>query len=464
MALHSTRRWGAVKICFGGAAVLAGLLVAACSIESSATQEAHSSAENGSRARAGLVAVSAPPPKVSQSATPVPASSPFYLGADISSIAAGGGRGGPATYQDVDGKSGSEIAVMMAHGWNAFRLRVFVSPVRSAPNNSLENTIALAKQIKAAGATFMLDIHYSDTWADPQHQEIPVAWRNLSVEQLSEKVELYTVDVLKQLKDAGAAPEMVQVGNEITGGTLWPQGHVKVPPSDVKNDAGRIQALPEPYDDEKQWANFTSFIKAGVRGVRTTLPTAKVIIHIDCGGDWPVTKWFFDHFTAAGVDYDIIGQSFYPNYHGTLALMQQNAAETFKRYGKPVMIAETGYPQTGNPQAGPNGRYMFWPGTPAGQAQFMADLVNTAQRQPHVIGVFYWQPEGRGRSQPPTSSHRRAPLRTNPRGSRSGPADDGPRVRSSRPWCRTVAAVAASRGLRARSGRRRRSRRSGTSR
>ena len=326
-------------------AMLLGALAANCTLQSGAVPAASS----------GTV-------------SPAAMSRPFYVGADISSIAGGGGRGGPTTYQDVMGTTGSELSIMMAHGWNAFRLRVFLSPVRGAPNNSLENTIPLAKQIKAAGAMFMLDIHYSDTWADPQHQNIPAAWQGQTVEEVEVSVEAYTRDLLTQLKAAGAAPDMVQVGNEITGGTLWPLGHVKVPPSDVKNDAGRIQALPELYDDAKQWSNFTRFIKAGTRGVRATLPDAKIIIHIDCGGDWPITKWYFDHFTESGVDYDIIGQSFYPNYHGTLTLMQQNIAETYNRYHKPVIIAETGYPQTGNPQSGRNGRYMFWPGTPEGLA------------------------------------------------------------------------------------------------
>jgi arabinogalactan endo-1,4-beta-galactosidase len=92
----------------------------------------------------------------------------------------------------------TEYAIMMKHGWNAFRLRVFVSPVRNAPNNTLENTLPLAKAIKDAGATFMLDIHYSDTWADPGHQETPVAWRDLDTDAMEKKVEEYTRDVISQ--------------------------------------------------------------------------------------------------------------------------------------------------------------------------------------------------------------------------------------------------------------------------
>ena len=330
-------------------------------------------------------------------AQPGQAQAKFYLGADISSLAGGrgGGRGGATVYRE-NGQEGTEFGIMMKHGWNAFRLRVFVSPVRSAPNNSLENTLPLAKQIKDAGGRFMLDIHYSDTWADPQHQETPLAWRDLDVAGLEKRVEEYSKDVIIALKNAGAMPDMVQVGNEITGGTLWPLGYLKVPPSDVKLDAGQIRGpFPEPYDEAKQWSNLTRFIKAGVRGVRAGAggSPVQIVMHIDCGGDWPVTQWWFDHITDAKVDYDIIGQSFYPRYHGTPALLQKNILESSRRYKKPVMVVETGYPQSGGDQVLTQNKYNFWPGTEQGQLQFMVDLVNTVKRAGGT-GVFYWAPEG----------------------------------------------------------------------
>jgi arabinogalactan endo-1,4-beta-galactosidase len=322
----------------------------------------------------------------------------FYLGADISALAGGRGGffgGGPRVYQE-NGQEDTEFAIMMKHGWNAFRLRVFVSPVRMAPNNSLQNTIPLAKQIKEASTTFMLDIHYSDTWADPQHQETPIGWRLLDVDGLEKQVEEYSKDVITQLREAGAMPDMVQVGNEITGGMLWPLGYVKVPPSEVKLDAGQIRGpFPQPYDEAKQWDNLTRFIKAGVRGVHAGAADkpVQIIMHIDCGGDWPVTQWWFDHLTDANVDYDIIGQSFYPRWHGNLTLLQQNMLETARRYGKPIIIVETGYSQSGGEQIKLGNKYNLWPGTQEGQLQFMVDLVNTIQRA-GGNGCFYWAPEG----------------------------------------------------------------------
>jgi arabinogalactan endo-1,4-beta-galactosidase len=202
--------------------------------------------------------------------------------------------------------------------------------------------------------------------------------------------------VITQLRSAGAMPDMVQVGNEITGGMLWPLGYVKVPASDVKLDAGQIRGpFPDPYDDAKQWDNLIRFIKAGVRGVRAGAADrpVQIIMHIDCGGDWPITKWWFDHLTEAKVDYDVIGQSFYPRWHGTPTLLQQNLIETSRRYKKPVMGVEAGYPQSGGDQVTAASKYNLWPGTQDGQLQFMVDLVNTVKRAGGT-GVFYWAPEG----------------------------------------------------------------------
>jgi arabinogalactan endo-1,4-beta-galactosidase len=319
---------------------------------------------------------------------------PFLLGADVSALAS---RPEMAARFRENGLPQTEIAIMERHGWNTFRLRVFVDPVRKAPRNSLASTIPVAKQIKSSGALFLLDIHYSDTWADPQHQEIPVAWRSLGVGELEKRVEDYTADVIRQLRKAGAMPDMVQVGNEVTGGMLWPLGHVRVPQSTVKLDAGAIQALPDPYDDAAQWDNFTRFLKAGIRGVHAGSGTSvpKIVIHIDCGGDWPVTQWFFDHLAKAEVEYDIIGQSFYPFYHGTPDELRENLVQCERAYHKPFMVAETGYAQSGGESVMKQRKYNLWPGTPQGQLQFMADVINTVKSVPGGIGVYYWAPEGR---------------------------------------------------------------------
>jgi len=314
----------------------------------------------------------------------------FILGADVSALDApwrGRGTNRISSYQE-NGKTNEEWAILMNHGWTAFRLRVFVSPVRKAPNNSLENTIPLAKHIKAAGGTLLLCIHLSDTWADPQHQEIPVAWTNLDFDGLEKQVEAYTHDVIKQLKDAGAMPDWVQVGNEITRGTLWPLAQLQIPGS-------TNYPPPQPYDEARQWDHLTRILKAGIRGVKSAAGDTppRIAIHIDQGAHWNTTRWFFDHLNDAHVEYDIIAESFYPEWnHGTLEQLQENMSQCARHYNKDFVVVETGYGRS----RVENNSSMLWPQTPEGRLQYMVDVVNTVKRAPHGLGVFYWAPEREG--------------------------------------------------------------------
>ena len=317
---------------------------------------------------------------------------PFYLGADISALATIEQRGG--VYLDGD-QPGDAIAIFLKHGWTCFRLRIWVDPTNGV--NGLDYTTKLAKRIKDAGGTFMLDFHYSDWWADPQKQNKPAAWAGLDFDALVKESGAYTASVVKTLKDAGATPDFVQVGNEITGGMLWPDGQVKVPLSTVKVFEGEVKVMspPEPYDDAKQWDHLVRLLKADINGVRSvTTPEdrVRIIIHIDCGGDWPVTRWYFDHLADAGVDYDVVGQSYYPHWHGSLENVRDNLRQTIRRYGKDVMIVETGYPSRDTGLSPAAAKYMVWPETPAGQKQFLADLIRTV-KESGGIGVNYWHPE-----------------------------------------------------------------------
>jgi len=310
--------------------------------------------------------------------------SAFTLGADISALATPGRRRPLPAFQE-NGAPSDELTVLRRHGWTSYRLRVFVSPVRNAPDNSLERMIPLARQIKASGALLLLDLHYSDTWADPGHQETPVAWRRLDFAGLEQQVETYSRSTIEAFKAAGAMPDWVQVGNEITRGMLWPTAQLKVPGA-TQND------LPEAYDDSTQWDHLTRLLKAGVRGVKAGAGNTppRIAIHIDKGGDWATTKWFFDHIEAAHVPYDIIAQSFYPPWrHGTLEGLSQNMTESARRYDKDFLVAETGYLRSQSP----DNPFMLWPTTPEGRLQFMVDLVNTVKKAPRGIGVMYWAPE-----------------------------------------------------------------------
>ena len=316
----------------------------------------------------------------------------FFLGADISALATIEQRGGVYLAGD---QPGDAIAIFMKHGWTCFRLRIWVDPTNGV--NGLDYTTKLAKRIKAAGGTFILDFHYSDWWADPQKQNKPAAWANLDFDALVKQSSAYTASVVKALKDAGATPDFVQVGNEITGGMLWPDGQVKVPLSTVKVFEGEVKVMspPEPYDDTKQWNRLIRLLKADIDGVSSaTAPDGRVriIIHIDCGGDWPVTRWYLDHLARAGLDYDVVGQSYYPHWHGSLENVRDNIRKTIRRYGKDVMIVETGYPSRDTRLSPAAAKYMIWPETPAGQKQFLADLIRTV-KESGGIGVNYWHPE-----------------------------------------------------------------------
>ena len=336
-----------------------------------------------------LFVISAP------AAGPTNIASPFYLGADISTLSDVERRGG--IYLDGN-QPADPLAIFMKNGWTCFRLRIWVDPRNGI--NGLEYTTQLARRIKAAGGTFMLDFHYSDWWADPQKQNKPAAWAGLDFDDLVTKVQSYTADVIKTLKQAGATPDFVQIGNEITGGTLWPDAQVKVPASTVKVFSGDVTVIypPEPYDDARQWNHLIRVLQAAAAGVRSATTPAdhvRIIVHIDCGGDWPVTRWYFDHLEQAHLDYDIIGQSFYPNWHGTLENLRDNLRETINHFHKDVMVVETAYPSRPVNRSSAALKNMIWPMTPVGQKQFLADVIATVKAAPESrgIGVNYWHPE-----------------------------------------------------------------------
>jgi len=306
----------------------------------------------------------------------------LLLGADISSLATIEAAGG--VFRD-GGQAEDAIAILRAHGAGIFRLRLFVNPPDTdVVVNDLPYTIALAKRIKAAGARLLLDIHYSDTWADPGHQATPAAWAGLGFAALEQEVETYTDSVVTQLELAGALPDIVQVGNEIDSGMLWPLGQLYATGGDTLTE----------------WMQLTRLLKAGIKGVRDALApgdSVRIMLHYGQGAATPGTQWFFDHMAAYGVPYDVIGLSYYPMWHGPLAALQGNLQATAARYGKDIIVAETSYPwRAGGWEAwvtAPSG--MAWPATASGQARFARDLVDAVAATPgsHGAGVVWWYPE-----------------------------------------------------------------------
>ncbi len=239
----------------------------------------------------------------------------YIIGADLSAVPAQEDRG--TVFYDK-GKPMDILEIMKAHGFNYVRLRIFVDPTASDGYDQrsgkgycgLEQTIKFAKRVKAAGMGFLLDFHYSDNWADPGKQVKPLAWRDLAFPDLVKTVHDYTKDVVAQLKAAGAEPDMVQPGNEITPGMLLPDGSTK------------------------NWDQLSALLKAGIAGVKEVDPNIIIMLHIDKGGNNAVTHQWVDGALSHGVKFDILGESCYSNtqWQGPITKQVANFAELVKRY------------------------------------------------------------------------------------------------------------------------------------
>lgn len=290
----------------------------------------------------------------------------YAIGADLSFLKQAEERG--VVFKD-NGQGKPGLQIFKEHGYNWIRLRLFHTPTR-LPNN-LEYTIALAKEAKKLGFKFLLNYHYSDTWADPGKQYIPKAWKDKSHAELVQAVFEYTRDTIIAFRDANALPDMVQIGNEVSNGMLWPDG--KLPGN---------------------WDNFAELMKAGINGVdagRGNSQRPLIMVHIDKGGSKNRTKAFFDKWHSYGVDYDIIGQSYYPWWHGTLLELRDNMIFMANEYQKDIIIVEAAY--NWRPAEYKNKKAPF-PETPEGQRQFLDEVNRVVLNTPYNRGkgVFWWEP------------------------------------------------------------------------
>ncbi|NQT27731.1 glycosyl hydrolase 53 family protein [candidate division KSB1 bacterium] len=296
--------------------------------------------------------------------------SDFAIGADLSFLKAAEDNG--VQFKD-DGVIKPGLQIFKDHGYNWIRLRLFHTPAntrRPLPND-LEYTIDLAKQAKQLDYKFLLDFHYSDTWADPGKQFIPKAWEELTHEELVHAVFEYTRDSIFAFREACVLPDMVQIGNEITNGMLWPDGK-----------------LPD------NWDNFAELIQAGIDGVNAghdTLPRPKIMIQIEKVGDLEITKAFFDNLFARGIDCDMLGQSFYPWWHGSLLDMREVLHFMASEYKKEIMLVEVAYcwrPAEYKEKPAP------FPESPEGQHEFLAAVHEIVLDIPDGLGsgIFWWEP------------------------------------------------------------------------
>lgn len=285
----------------------------------------------------------------------------FAKGADVSwlpQMEATGYR-----FYDTDGKEKDCLQLLKERGMNTIRLRVFVNPSQDKASGhcSKEETVAMALRAQKAKMRIMIDFHYSDTWADPAKQAKPAAWANLSFDALQKKVYEHTFDVLTALKKAGVTPEWVQVGNEIPGGMLWPDGSTN------------------------NWAQLAQLLNKGYEATKAVNAKIKVIVHVDEGNNNEKFRWFFDKATEHQVKYDVIGLSYYPfwikkDYSETIADLQNNLNDMASRYQKEVMVVEVG----GVDEQVQNTR------------ELLAATIKAVRAVPDHkgLGVLYWEPQG----------------------------------------------------------------------
>lgn len=310
-----------------------------------------------------------------------------YVGGDISLLPTYEEHG--AKYLDKDGQAltGGLIAYLKAQGWNAMRVRLFVDPSKASDahkgqgvRQDLDYVKALGKQIKDAGLSFMLDFHYSDTWTDPGKHSTPSAWTSSDPEVLATTLYDYTKDCLNELIAAGATPDFIQPGNEITYGMLWPTGH-------CYPDGGNYGS--------GTFANFAKYLKAGIKAIRETCPQAKIVIQTEMSKSQNVTN-FYKTLKDYTDDYDVIGISYYPHYHGTITTLNNLLTSLETTYpGKSIQLVETGYYHAWYPDDATYKISTFpnWPATESGQLQFTKDLIETLNAHSHVDGLYWWFPE-----------------------------------------------------------------------
>ena len=296
-----------------------------------------------------------------------------------------------AKYYD-NGEERDLLAIMKSYDVDTIRIRLWNDPWSEtgesygAGENDLKTSLEIAKRVTAAGFGVLLNFHYSDFWADPGKQIKPKAWADYGVKELEQAVYDYTLESMQTFLDAGVNITMVQVGNELSNGLLWPEG--KVPN----------------YD------NIATFVNAGIRAVRKADAAIPVMIHLDNGGNNALYREWFDNFTKRGEDFEIIGLSYYPFWHGSLQMLNDNMNDIAERYGKDLVIAEVSMGYTmedyknyeklsdeeckGYATRPALVEKIEYPMTKQGQYDFMEDFLN---RISHIKGgkgkgFFYWEP------------------------------------------------------------------------
>lgn len=313
----------------------------------------------------------------------------FIKGADISTLLEAEQHG--ATFYNAQNQKQDAIAILKANGVNYVRLRLWVDPQDGQGNtygggsNNLENTLALAKRVKAQGIKLLLDFHYSDFWTDPGKQYKPKAWEKMDYPQLKTAIHDYTHDVIARFKKEGVLPDMVQIGNEINGGILWPEG------KSWGQNGGEFD-------------RFAGLLNAAIDGLKENLTEGeqvKIMLHLAEGTKNDTFRWWFDEITKRNVPFDIIGLSMYTYWNGPLSALKANMDDISQRYNKDVIVVEAAYGYTlencdnaENSFQAKEEKDGGYPGTVQGQYDYIHDLMQTVIDVPaqRGKGIFYWEP------------------------------------------------------------------------
>ncbi|MDE7408565.1 MAG: arabinogalactan endo-1,4-beta-galactosidase [Muribaculaceae bacterium] len=312
-----------------------------------------------------------------------------YVGGDISLLPEYEKAG--AVYKTEDGTKIAELLPWLhEEGMNAMRVRLFVNPAdhkakypsKYDPNacQDLEYITPLCKRIVDNGFKLMLDFHYSDTWADPAKQWTPESWRGLTDEQLYQKIYDYTKETLKTLKEAGVTPAFIQPGNEISYGMLW--GTEDAPSSSLKKAF---------MGSDANWTRFGKLLNQAISACREECPDAKIVLHTERVAQPNVLTNFYDQMKKLNVDYDIIGLSYYPYFHGDMNVLDKALSTLQSRYPeKNIMIVETGYSYKWEVPGTTHDFSGKWAYSEEGQNAFAKDLVATLEKYDRVNGLFWW--------------------------------------------------------------------------
>ena len=303
-----------------------------------------------------------------------------YVGGDMSMLTKY--ENANVVYKDANGQRISNLLsyVKTEAGFNIIRLRLFVSPTgKTGVVQDLDYVKELGKRVKDLGMSLMLDFHYSDTWADPSNQWTPSAWASLSDNELYQKIYDYTKDCLKQMKDAGATPDFIQTGNEISYGMLWGPSGTSSPKKCTTSS-------------DNNWERFKTLLTQAGKACREECPQAKIIIHTERAGVWNTTKGIYDRLST--IDYDIIGLSYYPEWHNNINILLSTIKNCKTYYPtKQVMVVETGYFNNWYDEKATYNFTSTYPASAAGQKKFLDALVSQIKDEENLIGLLYWFPE-----------------------------------------------------------------------